>query len=194
MKQLFSFIAILCMVGTASAQGIDGSAHDFVGLGWNSSGEICQPCHTPHNAQTIANAPLWNHTPSAASYALYSGFDMDATPGQPTGASLLCLSCHDGTIGLDNFGGAGGTAFITGDGLLGTDLSNDHPISIDYVAGDLELHATTATFGTGTIADVLDGGKVQCSSCHDVHDKGGFAGLLQMTNAGSVMCLACHDK
>ena len=29
--------------------GITGSAHDFSGQGWGTT-EICEPCHTPHNA------------------------------------------------------------------------------------------------------------------------------------------------
>jgi hypothetical protein len=52
---------------------------------------------------------------------------------------------------------------------------------------------------SGTIADVLDAGKVQCSSCHDVHDQESVAGthLLRVLNNGanpSGLCLTCHIK
>ena len=43
---------------------ITGSAHDFSDDAWNLGGEICQPCHTPHNGGidiTSTIAPLWNH-------------------------------------------------------------------------------------------------------------------------------------
>jgi hypothetical protein len=55
---------------------------------------------------------------------------------------------------------------------------------------------------SGTIADVLDAGKVQCSSCHDVHDQESVAGTHLVRVAQSVaqggvasgLCLTCHDK
>ena len=178
--------------------GIAGSAHDFSSQGW-SGGQICEPCHTPHNASTAG--PLWNHAVSAASYTLYASGTMDAGPAQPAGVSLLCLSCHDGTVALDSFGGATGTNTITGSALVGTDLSNDHPISFAYdstlASSDGELHdpSTASTTLGGTIdADLLFSGQLECASCHDVHDAAGNAFLLKIDNAGSALCLTCHAK
>lgn len=201
MKKLFVFTLAIFVAGSLFGQGITGSAHDFSGSGW-AGGEICLPCHTPHNADTtVASAPLWNHEVTAATFTLYSGLDMQAADlGQPDGVSKLCLSCHDGTVALDNYGGAtGGTNFVS-TGLVGTDLSNDHPVSFTYdatlVTNDGELHPITATSGLGgTISsDLLFGGKVECSSCHDVHNKDGNASLLVKSNAASALCLTCHDK
>ena len=53
---------------------------------------------------------------------------------------------------------------------------------------------------TGTVsAMMLFSGKMECSSCHDVHNtftvganKG--AGMVKMTSVGSALCLACHNK
>lgn len=195
------------------------SAHNFSAQGW-TGGEICIACHTPHNAQTgVADAPLWNHNLSAvASYALYSSATLNAsaTIGQPTGTSKLCLSCHDGTVALDNSPGGvtiAARANIGGD----TDgLSDDHPISFDYTAAlasaDGALHdptTKTVTIGsgadskTGTIADVmLIDGQVQCATCHDVHNKFTTPAvlpattnyLLRVANNGSNLCLTCHAK
>ena len=58
---------------------------------------------------------------------------------QPDGSSILCLSCHDGTIAI------GSTNNVLPPGsILGTDLSDDHPISFVYnstlVAADGQLH------------------------------------------------------
>jgi predicted CXXCH cytochrome family protein len=197
-------------LSTATAGTIVGSQHDFSGSGW-SGGEICVVCHTPHNAAVIADAPLWNHDVTTSTFTTYSSptFDGSTTITQPDGSSVLCLSCHDGTVAVDSFGGTTGSTIITGNALLGTDLSNDHPISFTYDAAlattDPGLHdpsATTVTIGagtkvkTGTIQDVmLLSDKLQCASCHDVHN--GFTNgprLLRISNAGSALCMACHNK
>lgn len=182
---------------------ITGSAHDFSSATWNTGDQICIVCHTPHNAITSPDAPLWNHELTATTFTLYTSPTLDAADlGQPAGASLLCLSCHDGTIALENFGGTtGGTHFISGDALIGTDLSNDHPISFTYDAalatadGGLFDPATVNSGLGGTIAeDMLFAGQMQCASCHDVHNSAGIAHLLRMSNAASALCLTCHDK
>ena len=92
---------------------------------------------------------------------------------------------------------------ITGADLIGTDLTNDHPISFDYTTAlantDGELYdPSTALSGmtaTGTIAaDMLFSNSMECASCHDVHNSAGFTNLLVLDNAGSALCLTCHDK
>ena len=201
---VFTLIVAVMLVfaGVGYAQ-ISGTDHDFSSAGWNSGGEICEPCHTPHNAKTAAtNAPLWNHQITSATFTLYSGYDLDATMGQPDGSSKLCLSCHDGTVALENFGDVtNGSNYITGDALLGTDLSDDHPVSFVYNAAlatsDGELHDPTNTnsgLGSTIDADMLDSNdKLQCASCHDPHDNTNSPFLIK-TNAASALCLTCHDK
>jgi predicted CXXCH cytochrome family protein len=197
----FSF---LLLASFGYAQTIVGSGHDFKGKSWNTTAEVCIVCHTPHNANTsVADAPLWNHQLSAiASYTMYSSGTMQSVAGQPDGSSKLCLSCHDGTVAMENFGGkTNGTNLMTGGSVLGTSLSNDHPISITYDAalatsdGGLQ-NPTTALSGLGgTItANMLVSNKMQCSSCHDVHNGAGVAHLLLKSNAGSALCLTCHKK
>jgi predicted CXXCH cytochrome family protein len=203
----------MMLAASANAGTIVGSAHDFSTSTW-SGGEICIVCHTPHNADiTVADAPLWNHELTTTVFELYDSptFDGSATITQPAGSSILCLSCHDGTVALDSFGGATGSIYI-GPGSpknLGTSLLDDHPISFAYdsalVATDGGLHdpaGTTVTIGsgedtkTGTLQDImLFNDQLQCASCHDVHNK--FTAddyLLRITKAGSVICLTCHDK
>lgn len=130
---IFLSVAILFAGATVALADIVGTPHDFSSQGW-SGGKICVVCHTPHNAdpynQNPTDAPLWNHKLSKASYILYSSPKLDITPDQPGGVSKLCLSCHDGTVALDSFGGATGSNFISGSALVGTDLSDDHPVSI----------------------------------------------------------------
>jgi predicted CXXCH cytochrome family protein len=197
-------ILILCLFcGIGIGQTIVGSAHDFSSASWNTTGQICVVCHTPHNADVSVNdAPLWNHQLTVATFTPYSSASLNATVGQPDASSKLCLSCHDGTVAVDNFGGVTtGTHFITGGSLIGTDLLDDHPVSFTYDAalaladGGL-ADPTTANSGLGgTINDdMLIGGKVQCASCHDVHNASGIAMLLIKSNAQSDLCLTCHTK
>ncbi len=195
----------MCLVlgaGVASAQ-ITNSLHDFSGELW-SGGTICLPCHTTHDGQTGFVAPLWNHEITTQTFTMYTSDTLDGSVlVQPADVSKACLSCHDGTVALENFGGStGGTNFVTGGALIGTDLSNDHPISVTYSPGsgagmDSELNPTNAAYADATIADYLFAGRVECATCHDVHN-GGAVGLnpklLVEDPEGSAICLACHAK
>jgi len=198
-------IALAFMSVTAFGQ-IKGSAHDFSSKSWNPDGEICAVCHTPHNADiTVQDAPLWNHEVTTQTFTVYDKTvspTLDATVGQPDGASKLCLSCHDGTVALDNFGGnTGGNNFIDSEHDLGTDLSNDHPVSFVYDAtlastdGGLFDPTTDPSGLGGTIKDdLLFNNKLECASCHDVHNGSGNEDLLRIDNTGSGLCLTCHNK
>jgi predicted CXXCH cytochrome family protein len=195
-------VAILVVAGVVGlqAQSIVGSFHDFSGASW-SGGEICAPCHTPHNA-TAGAVPLWNHQSTTALFTLYSSPTLNARDlGQPSPISKSCLSCHDGTVALDSFGRVAGGEFVNARKLIGTDLSNDHPISFTYdgalARADGELYDPTATDSGlgGTIdKDLLSNHKIECTSCHDVHNTSGAPRLLVKSNAGSQLCLTCHKK
>ena len=88
-----------------------------------------------------------------SAYTVYSSTSLQAIPGQPTGSSKLCLSCHDGTIAAGERSLArpadrdvgGITTLPPGRSNLGTDLSDDHPISFLYddalVARATKLHS-----------------------------------------------------
>ncbi len=199
----FLLLFLFVFAGGGISQTIVGSAHDFSSATWNTTGQICVVCHTPHNADVaVVNAPLWNHESTVASFSPYSSSSMNASVGQPDASSKLCLSCHDGTVAVDNFGTTtGGTHFISGATLIGTDLNDDHPISFTYDAAlagtDGELNDPTVTNSGlgGTISeDMLIGGQMQCASCHDVHNSSGIGKLLRKSNNASALCLTCHQK
>ncbi len=188
-----------------NAQTIVGSKHDFSTQAWNTSvgSQICIVCHTPHNASlVVTDAPLWNHATTATTYTLYASSKLNATMSQPDASSKLCLSCHDGTVALENFGTTTtGTHFIAGGFNLGSGLNNDHPVSFTYDAalatadGGLKNPSTALSGLGGTIGqNMLFGGKMQCASCHDVHNTAGQASLLVKTNNASALCLTCHSK
>lgn len=178
----------------------------------SSEDQVCVFCHTPHAATQSSgvNAPLWNRQLSTSSYTTYESTSIDADISElrqgPGGTSKLCLSCHDGTLAIGSVnvlkgqtnatitmsGTATGGKMPAGEGSdtgftrnLGTDLSNDHPISFTFddnlADADGELRSPPYTSGTTLItaqrqAGVnpkplipLDESKVQCASCHDPH-------------------------
>jgi predicted CXXCH cytochrome family protein len=49
---------------------------------------------------------------------------------------------------------------------------------------------------TGTVADLLFDNKVECASCHDVHNTVSATAtkLLLIKNDVSKLCLSCHSK
>ena len=203
MKKLSFLLLFLAVAAMSFGQFISGTAHDFSGDGWNPGGQICIVCHTPHNADmTVLTAPLWNHEVTIAAYTLYSSSTLDATDlGQPGDESKLCLSCHDGTVALENFGGVTTDLnYITGSALVGTDISDDHPISFTYDAAlataDGGLHDPTTTnsgLGGFITGDMLFSNRLECASCHDVHDDANGM-FLRIDNAASALCLTCHNK
>jgi len=247
-KSISMLVAILGLLGFASATraaGIADTKHNLSSGSGQSihttdgTGEICVFCHTPHGADTGIAAPLWNRAQTVASFTVYSSTTLDTTPGQPSGTSLACLSCHDGTVAFDairnlpgsggynpaapsagwTFVGAPGNVMPAGITNIGTDLSNDHPISMVYAdARSPSSGSASQTAGFRAIvttgskkcvggADCNDaaalplssadvGGEanyVQCTSCHDPH-RSDTPTFLRKSNVGSALCLTCHVK
>ncbi len=195
---VFWAVFLLLWVSPSGRGQVSGSAHDFSGKSWNSTGEICVVCHTPHNALSSAQgAPLWNHDVTSAAFTLYSSPTLKVQPVQPRGVTKLCLSCHDGTVALDSFGGMRGSTFVSGDARIGTDLSDDHPVSIKWkhqnsMPSCNNCHDTHGNMYS-SVLPFFDG-YVECATCHDVHNGTGYSHMLRKTLAGSQLCLHCHGK
>ena len=150
----------------------------------STSTEVCVYCHTPHGADANADTPLWNKSLTAVAatgYTRYLSSTIDGSnAGTATSPSLACLSCHDGAQAMDaviNAPGSGGyvaagASLAGGSGAtmtgtvsapdapgnfipnLTTDLSDDHPISIQYAGGGCD-----------------NGTAVDCTSAGDFNDK-----------------------
>ncbi|MBM3335299.1 hypothetical protein FJY63_11615, partial [Candidatus Sumerlaeota bacterium] len=159
-------------------------------------GEVCVFCHTPHGGNVI---PLWNRSLSQAAYITYKSATAKALPGQPTGASKLCLSCHDGTIALGRLSTrqtpmvVGGAERPRGRKNLGADLSDDHPVSMSYnqalTADPRRYRALPMPFGKSLLDE---NNQVQCTSCHDPHNNQ-HGDFLVMDNREGRLCLVCHN-
>lgn len=138
--------------------------------------------------------------------------------------SGICLGCHDGTIGtavfnsivgstkhdLINAPGPGGTPDTTsypncrrchgemyGDPPAlwqGTDLTDDHPISMIYPtpAQDPAFNLPPDP-ALGWPSVPLYSSRVECPSCHDVHEPI-IEPFLRISNANSALCVTCHIK
>ena len=169
--------------------------------------QACVFCHTPHAA--ASQSELWNHQATAATFTPYTSTTMDAgnTPGAPTGASRLCLSCHDGTIAMGSTGthgnialtgaGAGGRMPLGSNNLGGggatANLSDDHPVSFAPVP--------SAQLANPPAADAVKldaSGQLQCTSCHDPHNDArdanpdGLKKFLVKNNQAAALCTTCH--
>jgi predicted CXXCH cytochrome family protein len=163
-----------------------------------SERQVCIFCHASHNTRGVR--PLWNRELPVSSYRIYESSTLDAQPGQPTGASKLCLSCHDGTIALggvlsraDRIRISGGDFMPSGMTNLGTDLSDDHPVSFHYTAGlaasDRQL-VSPSVLSAEVMMDAS--GQLQCTSCHDPHSNLHGAFLVKPNEFGA-LCTTCHQ-
>jgi predicted CXXCH cytochrome family protein len=196
-KLLVAFVAAIAMLLPASAfAAIAGSAHDLTDDFAGGPSNPCEYCHAPHNPNP-GGSPLWNHTLTTETFTMYGttikGNTPDTTPNTP---SLRCLSCHDGVTNIDAYGGAAGTTdlgtqFPGTTAVIGTDLSDDHPVSIvlDGLPAGAQTNAETAGIqfydDSGTV-------KAECSSCHDPHDTTNTPFLRVAEDS---LCAACHtDK
>ena len=203
-KIFIVILFIFILIAGSNAQSVVNSLHNLSASGpgdviASTESEVCIFCHTPHNSRPVS--PLWNRNDPGIVYTLYNSSTTQAAPGQPDGASVLCLSCHDGTIALGNvlsrsmdidFTG-GITTMPPGSKNMSTDLSDDHPISFLYnsalAASDGQLKDPSAISHPVS----LENNKVQCTSCHDPHNNL-YSDFLLVTTQFSELCFRCHDR
>ncbi|MEA1981080.1 MAG: cytochrome c3 family protein [candidate division Zixibacteria bacterium] len=219
MSILLSILILLVAFSTLYA-GVETTKHNFSSSTHSPNAfffgtrQLCVFCHTPHGGDQ-AIAPLWNHeTNQSQTYIPYSSNTLDMNISQPHKGSMICLSCHDGTIAVNslsnlpgpekegNYGSPGGSGLDAGgkltsssDAYVGLDLSDDHPVGITYDASQDPSGFYTKTGSDQSYPDKLlsEGLYVECSSCHDPHDDT-FSNFLVESNSGSQLCLRCHTK
>lgn len=227
---------LLMTLSSTSFAAIANTKHDlsFFTTAWSGSpsyqtdeAQICVFCHTPHGGDLTG--PLWNKpVPATDGFTMYrsdSGFKTELNSVTTVNdESLLCLSCHDGSIGVNNiinFGSSGARpnilenpgveVFLPGSpganpriGGYDVDpnatghLEDDHPISLNYSNAVSDnptgLHSLADARAAGVEFFPSNGGsRLECSSCHDVHDNS-IPPFLIKDNSGSALCLSCHIK
>lgn len=224
MKKIFAVVALSALVatmayaGSAPKTGINGSMHDINAVAGYADDELqrtCVFCHTPHNAQTTALAPLWNHAPSGQTLAAYTW----ASPANASiafaadpliGPSRLCQACHDGVTAVDSHGTGGLASHAAGgntpmsssytDALSATnkryidDLSVTHPIGFQYADAELrginEIVPQTTGFITAPTTELL-------AATFNTQSRGALAtGSKKISDTlygGFMTCASCHD-
>jgi len=168
-------------------------------------GGSCLYCHAPHSGVGGAT-PLWNQKLSTQIYTPYSSTtDPDKGVGQlPIGTeSLLCLSCHDGSVAPGQtvaYGKVAMSGSLKAADNFGNNLLGSHPTSMVLPLKDSpDLAASIVSQGktadpTGAIKLVK--GNVECSSCHTPHEQAIDTisqNFLRRDSSSGQMCLACHD-
>jgi len=136
---------------------------------------MCMSCHdgvTSIAVGTLLNAP---------------GAGNPEVSLDPYSSITLPGSISDGG-GFGAFGANIGNA-TSGGGTI--DLSNDHPISFEWIAGK------PGYFNEPTRSELrlfgATGRRIECATCHSVHNPS-IVPFLAMSNSNSDMCRACHDK
>ena len=187
-----------------------------------------QPPLWNKNLPTTATYTLYNTATSSS---------LDGEVLAVGSVSVACLSCHDGTQAMDNIINAPGSGGLTADGggvnglaytwtgttvntttgilsaggpgLIGADLTNDHPIGVEYCGGGIS--GTTGVTGCKD-ADFKGGGTnsglatttINSTQVWWVDTTGGTANrektdMILYTRAftagsgPSVECASCHD-
>lgn len=168
---------------------------------------VCIFCHTPHGGSLTG--PLWNHSNVAVGFTHYNSASMGVSLGSinraPNEETLLCMSCHDGTVSVyslhnynnslvgelqnENSGIVSNTAtkivykFVNNAriGQASGDLSDDHPVSFSYdnVKNSSPLYAA--------------GGSRQTYLKDVVLAENGGMGVRFFSPGNRVECSTCHD-
>ncbi len=165
----------------------------------------CTFCHAPHSGLGGVT-PLWNQKLSTKSYTPYNSTTYSQQGNtQPTLGitSSLCLSCHDGTVGVGQsaaYGPLPTIGALNSVDSFGTTLTGSHPFSLVTPMKDApNLVASLVSQGktadpTGAVK--LVNGNIECTSCHSPHVQGidrMAQNFLVRDSSNAQMCLACHD-
>lgn len=218
-----------------------GSKHDLTSLNQRAGVEAmggvaytdydnpCIYCHLPPE-KTVGEGESgggisgWNRIrPVAKQFETYNSASLQERVNRPSDISMLCLSCHDGTLAMDRIVfkpmgwssdkqatlhmklGADSDVNHCGkchDGevahdirvkTIGTDLRDDHPISVRYAGFAIDnpnFRTVDSPFGFDNGVTLYDG-MVECASCHDIHNP---QARMLLRLEPNLLCGTCHIK
>ena len=104
-----SIVMFFALVVVAQADTVSNSPHNLSASGTDffyasTETQICIFCHTPHGGNNTG--PLWNRDSLVGTFTMYTSTtassivtDLFATP-VVSPESMLCLTCHDGSVSL----------------------------------------------------------------------------------------------
>lgn len=185
------------------ARGVIGGPHDFSQPS-DRFADACRACHVPHVQTVVPTMPPTTGAPTTQPVTTRPALAMREAPGQrgvfatdrftPGPSSLVCLSCHDGTVATSTIGSAHAILIGVreGFGAPGEEGLRDHPIGVKYPSGRRDYRPESFVVSQGRVR--LPGGRVECISCHDPHNEAGVDGMLVVSNRRSALCLTCHVK
>jgi cytochrome c2 len=219
---------LLVSLAVSAQAAIKNTKHDLSRLSTGATAksanvdQTCSFCHAPHNAGT--NKLLWNRTAATGTMSIYTSFNTQAmrtalgdtnnTLGGES-SSLLCLSCHSLTtttavVSGSNNGSTGETGTMKAATLGMNNLTNDHPVGIDYSKAITPANGGLRTATTGATGNTVDNAGVslrlfksnaggaytlECATCHDVHGNAlGYGKFLAADPGQSTICTTCHIK
>lgn len=244
MKRLFVLVLVVAFFAMASVSfaTIANTKHNLTTGGAGSSkttdatATLCGFCHIPHGSSNAATGlPLWARSMPAASYTLYGTTLFGTTVGEPGKFSKTCLSCHDGTIalgtviknGVDKNYTMDSSPYLSGDlmnayvgaegykPLIGTDLTNDHPVGFEFpasgynvVPADNKPGIDIVVQASGSTAAYLNGAAssnkypmfqtdgtdtFECATCHDPHLEASGTQTKFLRGPNATLCQDCHN-
>jgi predicted CXXCH cytochrome family protein len=228
MKELRLLVVAFLFVAVPALAAIQGTKHDFTtasGPGTKlTNATLCGTCHIPHGGSTAtAGLPIWARESPSGPYNVYgdtgtpgSSFTVSGTTVNDPGTfSLICLGCHDGSIGINtitkngvstSFAVSANTAFVNSGGFvvnvvnattgyspfIDVNLQNDHPVGLTYrgTAASLAglIDADNASSVGGGVFPLFTN-IMECASCHDPHNSTNSPFLRA---AKATICQDCH--
>jgi predicted CXXCH cytochrome family protein len=163
---------VAALVPALAMASVSGSLHDmtaYSGTGTTVAAQLCQACHTPHNAGTDV---LW-----AQAVTVVGGF---------SDVQNLCYTCHDGSI----TGSGSDTAFDPG-------TEQHTTLGSDCSGGDDSCHDVHGS-GAKFLTEVPDANGIFCTACHGATTTGSYpggnhlAGAQHYTSGTDFTCNSCH--
>ena len=126
MKKILLALSLVALSAVAFAApgdpgtGVLASVHDMrtatgsgPGSDFGGNDRVCAFCHTPHHAYQGSDPneyyPLWSRTLDGENFAPYASSTINAidwASDVAIGPTRLCMSCHDGTIAVDQHYGS----------------------------------------------------------------------------------------
>jgi hypothetical protein len=175
--------------------------------------EVCIYCHTPHGG--TLNTPLWNRAlpdqTGGNAFTHYTSATLSSTltglASRPVNTeSLLCMSCHDGTVAMNSIINASNRTGALPDGGATGKLMTYYDWGIEGVGAVIGDAPNAAGFGQGLSRDLTDDHPISFNYV-SVYNESGYtdvklkaiglaktAGIRFFGVANeNVECSSCHD-